>query len=220
MADTFGLKPEGLEYSDLKEGKIPKITDVMDTHARTLRLRRPTEGHSCIQPWLVHCMGRWVEAGLISWPEYFALGAYVGTTLDIPDSPYAQSRKEPDFFFRPQLASALPANALKWAGPSQGTVSRRTEIFFEGAVTVPNGNRRKSGDWLLMTNLSWFRPSQSFLFLNPNPPYTQRLEITYGDVFSSALQPGRNPRDILYLDLDSLRDEARYSFGLMNLASV
>ncbi|KAJ5124768.1 uncharacterized protein N7515_008593 [Penicillium bovifimosum] len=29
MADTFDLKAEGFEYSDLKQGKVPKITDVM-----------------------------------------------------------------------------------------------------------------------------------------------------------------------------------------------
>lgn len=32
----------------------------------------------------------------------------------------------------------------------------------------------------------------------------QRLEIRRGDLFGTALQSGRNPNDVLYLDIDKL----------------
>lgn len=66
-------------------------------------------------------MGRWVEAGLISWSEYYSLDARVGTSLDLSHSLYTQSRKQPDFFIRPRLLSALPANAFKVGWSESGS---------------------------------------------------------------------------------------------------
>ncbi|KAJ5454171.1 uncharacterized protein N7458_005127 [Penicillium daleae] len=37
----------------------------------------------------------------------------------------------------------------------------------------------------------------------------QRLEIRRGDLFGTALQSGRNPNDVLYLDIDKLRYMAK-----------
>lgn len=107
-------------------------------------------------------MGRWVEAGLISWPEYFALGAYVGTALDIPDSPYAQSRKEPDFFFRPRLASALPANAFEvgWSESGNGLATDR-DLLLRGSggaiqvVVLINWNVRRQSRTVTGTAEVW-----------------------------------------------------------------
>jgi hypothetical protein len=55
------------------------------------------------------------------------------------------------------------------------------------------------------------------VFPRPTTASSQRLGIRRGDLFGPALLAGRNGNDVLYLNVERLRDHATRALGFMNL---
>ncbi|KAJ9294937.1 hypothetical protein DTO271G3_6499 [Paecilomyces variotii] len=140
------------------------------------------------------------------------------------------SRKEPDFFFQvndhilPTLVvecgwseskeriyddmnlllvggngSIKVVIIVKWAKLGGSRVSGTVELFMRDRNDMP------------------FLKQTETVFPRPTTTNRQRLEIRRGDLFGDALLAGRNRNDILYLDVERLRDHATRSLGFMNL---
>jgi hypothetical protein len=93
----------------------------------------PGEGYDCVQQWLFNSRSRWVKDGLIDWDEHDLLEVRVGTTIELPASPFTKSQKQPDFFFRPKDKQLLPTIAVEvgWS-ESAPNLQKDMELLLRG----------------------------------------------------------------------------------------
>ncbi|KAJ5885025.1 hypothetical protein N7495_009535 [Penicillium taxi] len=111
------------DYSESKvlivEGVKPswgrRILDTLEEHrtrstwnavSRKLTIKiRPRWIHDCIQQWWAETVTQMSVNGLMTDMERSQIGSFVGTTLKFESGPYQNSRKEPDLFVIPKLAT-------------------------------------------------------------------------------------------------------------------
>ncbi|KAJ9315242.1 hypothetical protein DTO271D3_4409 [Paecilomyces variotii] len=185
-----------------------------NTITHTLQIRVVfTWIHDCVQGWLTKQLVEWLLNGGITREEESLLHPGVGTILHFTTGPYSGSRKEPDFFFQvndhilPTLVvecgwstgSIKIVIIVKWAKLGGSRVSGTVELFM-----------RDRNDMPILKQIET-------VFPRPTTTNRQRLEIRRGDLFGDALLAGRNRNDILYLDVERLRDHATRSLRFMNL---
>ncbi|KAJ9203610.1 hypothetical protein DTO164E3_2532 [Paecilomyces variotii] len=202
-----------------------------NTITHTLRIRVVfTWIHDCVQGWLTKQLVEWLLNGDITREEESLLHLGVGTTLHFTTGPYSGSRKEPDFFFQVN-DHILPTLVVEcgWS-ESKGRIYDDMNLLFVGGngsikiVIIVKwaklGGSRVSGTVELFmrdrNNMPILKQIET-VFPRPTTTNRQRLEIRRGDLFGDALLPGRNQSDILYLDVERLRDHATRSLRFMSL---
>ncbi|PKX89817.1 uncharacterized protein P174DRAFT_378604 [Aspergillus novofumigatus IBT 16806] len=199
-----------------------------NSQSRELRIRvKPTEILDCIQSWLFKQPLVWLVNGDITLQEQELFDPGVGTTLFFKSGPYSGSWKEPDFFFRPNN-HILPTIAVEsgWSESKEllrngmdlslvgGNGSTNVVIIVEWTKL----QERVSGTVELFVRDTNGMPTlQQSETIFPRPISPNNLTIRRRDLFGPALVPGHNGNDILYLDLERLRNYATRRLSFMNL---
>ncbi|KKK25591.1 hypothetical protein AOCH_000088 [Aspergillus ochraceoroseus] len=194
-----------------------------NTTSRSLSIRvMPTEIQNCIQDWLLnHDVTR---------EEQLLLHGIVGTTLEFKYGPYTGSTKEPDFFFRVN-GHILPTLAVEcgWSESGAPLLDGMNMLLVggDGSIKVViivewtrlQGGRVSGTVELFMRDRNGMpRLVQSeTVFPPPATASSQRLGIRRCDLFGPAMLAGRDGNDVLYLDIEQLRDHAARNLGFMNL---
>ncbi|KAJ9238589.1 hypothetical protein DTO169E5_4789 [Paecilomyces variotii] len=202
-----------------------------NTITHTLRIRVVfTWIHDCVQGWLTKQLVEWLLNGDITREEELLLHPGVGTTLHFTTGPYSGSRKEPDLFFQVN-DHILPTLVVEcgWSD-SKGRIYDDMNLLLvggNGSIKIViivkwaklRGSRVSGTVELFMRDRNDIPILKQIETVFPRPTTTnlQRLEIRRGDLFGDALLAGRNRNDILYLDVERLRDHATRSLRFMNL---
>jgi hypothetical protein len=107
---------------------------------------------------------------------------------------------------------------VKWRRRQGNRVSGTVELFMRDRQGMPQLRQTEVCSKLLI-NLShtYYLEFVQTVFPAPPPGTNQQLGIRRRDLFGQALVSGRNPNDILYLDIDRLRYYAADSLQRMNL---
>ncbi|KAJ5363727.1 uncharacterized protein N7496_009440 [Penicillium cataractarum] len=215
------------------EADFSRIT--WDSKFAILRVKMPTEGHDLAQTWIQHSLYlEWMErTKTISPHEASLLQVQVGTTLELPTSPFTKSKKQPDCFLRPLGSSSLPPIVLEvgWS-ESRPRLIEDMELLLQGGggqiqvVILINWSLRQNKTkvagtvelWRLGQNGQPSLQQSESIFPSPNTLQPQHLEVTFGEVFQSQLLPSRNSSDKLYLDIDLLSDIAVQTFQPLRLS--
>ncbi|TQB70096.1 hypothetical protein MPDQ_000970 [Monascus purpureus] len=171
---------------------------------------------------------RLIDEKIPSWNSELA---YVA--LEFKCGPYSGSRKEPDFFFQVN-DHILPTLAIE-SGWSESKEQLRNDmnlllmggngsvkIFIIVKWTKLQGARVSGTVELFMRYQNGMpRLEQSeIVFPRPTTARGQRIGNRRNDLFEAALLAGRNGNDILYLDVERLRDHATRALCFMNLTSA
>jgi len=110
---------------------------------------------------------------------------------------------------------------VKWAKLRGSRVSGTVELFMRDRNDIPILKQIEIRIFEAFSSMfylliAWYLYIQT-VFPRPTTTNLQRLEIRRGDLFGDALLAGRNRNDILYLDVERLRDHATRSLRFMNL---
>lgn len=110
---------------------------------------------------------------------------------------------------------------VKWAKLGGSRVSGTVELFMRDRNNMPilkqiEVRMFEAFSSMFYLLIAWYLFIQT-VFPRPTTTNRQRLEIRRGDLFGDALLAGRNRNDILYLDVERLRDHATRSLRFMNL---
>ncbi|GFF34895.1 hypothetical protein IFM46972_04386 [Aspergillus udagawae] len=212
----------------LIDEKIPSRKSY-NSKSRELQIKvRHTEITNCIQPWLFKQPLGWLLNGDITLEEEDLFYGSVGTTLYFRSGPYSGSWKEPDFFFRAEH-DYLPTLAVEsgWS-ESKEQLHKGMELLLVGGngstnvVIIVQWTRlqeaRVSGTVELFVRDSNGMPTlQQSETIFPRPATRNDLWIRRRDLFGPALVPGRNGNDMLYFNVEKLRDYATRTLGFMDL---
>ncbi|KAF7169370.1 hypothetical protein CNMCM5623_002133 [Aspergillus felis] len=204
----------------LIDEKIPSRKSY-NSKSRELRIVvRHTDITDCVHSWLIDQTSDWVENGDITRQERKLLCLRVGTTLRFKSGPYSGSWKEPDFFFQARH-HYLPTLAVE-----SGWSEEKEQLHKGMDLSLVGGNGTtkvviivewtKLNEGRLSGTIELFvRDSNGTIF--PRLATPNNLWIRRWDLFGPALLPGRNGNDILYLDLEQLRDHAAEALGFTDL---
>ncbi|KAJ5728232.1 hypothetical protein N7493_004562 [Penicillium malachiteum] len=219
--------PWGLKLFEGIDEQFP-LRKTLNTKERTLQVRAmPREIHDCVQPWITRAM---YTAWNLDPEEKKLLRPGVGTTLNFQYGPYRGSRKEPDFFLRPD-AFTLPTIAVE-----TGWSETKSRLLDDMNVLLVGGN----GQIIMVILVNWEKIQGEYVsgevevyrrdvngmprciqkevvFSAPDPPRTQLISLTRRDIFQNALLPNRNPKTVMTLDIAELRDEAINALSIMGL---
>ncbi|GFF82790.1 hypothetical protein IFM61606_02540 [Aspergillus udagawae] len=212
----------------LTDEKIPSRKSY-NSKSRELQIKvKHTEITNCIQPWLFKLPLGWLLNGDITLEEEELFYGSVGTTLYFRSGPYSGSWKEPDFFFRAEH-DYLPTLAVEsgWS-ESKEQLHKGMGLLLVGGngstnvVIIVQWTRlqgaRVSGTVELFVRDSNGMPTlQQSETIFPRPATPNDLWIRRRDLFGPALVPGRNGNDMLYFNVEKLRDYATRALGFMDL---
>ncbi|KAL2796739.1 hypothetical protein BJX66DRAFT_335716 [Aspergillus keveii] len=201
----------------------------------TLWLRSQlTSIHNCVQGWVISQMLRWVLSDLLNENEARVIEVEAGTTTKFLYPPYAGSQKEPDLLIR-QPRQRLPLIVFEagwseskpqllndmnlWLVGGGGSVRAVVIVIWQG---VGAGNEVSGTVELYALDSAGMpvRRQHEQVFPEPalqqarNQAITFTRRMRYGD----AVLHGRHPKDVLRLELDLLRENARDALGLLGLA--
>ncbi|KAF7114477.1 hypothetical protein CNMCM5793_008781 [Aspergillus hiratsukae] len=142
---------------------------------------------------------------------------------------YRGSWKEPDFFFRVN-DHVLPTLAVEcgWSEVKERFYNDMDLLLVGGSgstnvviivIWTRLGARVSGTVELFMRDQNGIpRLDQSeTIFPRPATASNQRLSIRRSDLFGPAMVAGRNGNDILYLDVEQLRNHATRALSFMNL---
>ncbi|KAL2001959.1 hypothetical protein VTN02DRAFT_937 [Thermoascus thermophilus] len=158
------------------------------------------------------------------------MGESAQVALEFADGPYSGSRTEPDFFF--QVNDQILPTLVVESGWSESKEQLHDDMNLllvggNGAVKVVilvtwtklQGGRVSGHVELFMRDqhdMPRLEQSET-VFPRPTTAGSQRLGIRRSDLFGPALLAGRNGNDVLYLDVERLRDHATRALGFMDL---
>ncbi|GIJ84795.1 hypothetical protein Asppvi_003646 [Aspergillus pseudoviridinutans] len=217
-------------YQLIDENSLSKTSrKSYNSKSRELRIRvMHTEIINSIQSWLFHPPMDWFFNGDITRQEVDLFYPGVGTTLYFKSGPYSGSWKEPDLFF---LANyhILPTLAVEsgWSEEKEqlhkgmdlslvgGNGTTKVVIIVEW--TKLNEGRVSGTVELFVRDSNGMPALQQSETIFPRPATPNDLWIRRRDLLGPALLPDRNGDDMLYFNVERLRDKATGALGLMDL---
>ncbi|KAJ5558025.1 hypothetical protein N7535_009516 [Penicillium sp. DV-2018c] len=184
-----------------EEDDIPRCRKTWNSREQVLSLKVPTPIHNCIQRWWAGCVRDWEHSGQITRAESDLVDATAGTTITLPHSPFAASRKEPDLLIQPD-GEFLPSVVIE-AGWSEPSDALEADYRFRGATV-----------WQLDEYDQPVKRQTEVIFPDSAP---RGILFTRGELSREALDATRDPGEVLRLDIGLLRQHALFALGHMGL---
>ncbi|KAJ5884888.1 hypothetical protein N7495_009398 [Penicillium taxi] len=186
----------------------------------------PVQVHDAHHGWIACSMQNWTALNFFTLAENRLCSPNVGTTIEYSSGPLMGSKKEPDLLFVVDR-QMYPTFAIEagWSESASRLIHDK-DLLLNGAqgdtqvvITIKwrkNTRNQVSGS-LKVWRWGQANSLEMIIFPRPANGHLDVIDLTRGEVFCWSILPGRNPSDILPLQLDDLRSFAADRLDIMGL---